>query len=114
MSAETIAVEVVYSPAPRVVQRRALRLPAGTTVVDAVAASGLVAVGPTGVDPALSLSVWGRLQPPQHPLRDRDRVEICRGLVVDPKEARRLRYRRDGVRRRQGRRPADFSGTRSR
>ena len=27
-------------------------------------------------------------------LRDRDRVEIYRPLTVDPKEARRLRYRR--------------------
>jgi hypothetical protein len=27
-------------------------------------------------------------------LRDRDRVEIYRPLAVDPKEARRLRYKR--------------------
>jgi hypothetical protein len=29
-----------------------------------------------------------------HALRDRDRVEIYRPLIVDPKEARRLRYKR--------------------
>jgi putative ubiquitin-RnfH superfamily antitoxin RatB of RatAB toxin-antitoxin module len=32
------------------------------------------------------------------PLHDGDRVELTRGLLVDPKEARRQRYRRDGVR----------------
>ena len=31
-----------------------------------------------------------------HPLRERDRVEIYRALQVDPKEARRLRYRKSG------------------
>jgi putative ubiquitin-RnfH superfamily antitoxin RatB of RatAB toxin-antitoxin module len=31
-----------------------------------------------------------------HVLRDRDRIELYRGLKVDPKEARRLRYRAAG------------------
>lgn len=86
-------VEVVYSPAARVVQRLELRLPAGSTLEDAVRASGLV----DGVDTTgLSFSVWCRVQPGHHVLRDRDRVEICRALTVDPKEARRQRYRRQG------------------
>ena len=87
-------VEVVYSPAPRVVHRRALDLPEGSTVEAAVAASGLLDVVADDVRLALSLSVWGRVQPAGHVLRDRDRVELCRALVVDPKEARRLRYKR--------------------
>ena len=35
-------------------------------------------------------------------LRDGDRVEIYRGLIVDPKEARRLRYARDKKRKAPG------------
>jgi uncharacterized protein len=38
--------------------------------------------------------VWGRVTPLDHVLRDGDRVEIYRPLTVDPKEARRLRYKR--------------------
>jgi putative ubiquitin-RnfH superfamily antitoxin RatB of RatAB toxin-antitoxin module len=34
----------------------------------------------------------------QTPLHAGDRVELTRDLLVDPKEARRQRYRRDGVR----------------
>ncbi len=93
MSAERLRVEVVYSPAPRVVRRCDLDLDAGSTLADAVRASGLL--GADAPDD-LSFSVWGRVQPAQHPLRDRDRVEICRPLTVDPKEARRLRYKRQG------------------
>lgn len=101
MSAERIRVEVVYSPAPRDVRRRDLWLDAGSTLADAVRASALVDDTP----PAdLSYSVWCRVAPPDQPLRDRDRVEICRALTVDPKEARRLRYKRQGGRRR-GRAP---------
>ena len=38
--------------------------------------------------------IWGRVQPLDTLLRDRDRVELYRPLLVDPKEARRLRYKR--------------------
>jgi putative ubiquitin-RnfH superfamily antitoxin RatB of RatAB toxin-antitoxin module len=95
VSAEVLRVEVVYSPGPRVVHRRSLEVPAGSTVQAAVVASGLFGDRFDGLHD-LSLSVWGRLQAPDHILRDRDRVEICRALTVDPKEARRLRYKREG------------------
>jgi putative ubiquitin-RnfH superfamily antitoxin RatB of RatAB toxin-antitoxin module len=38
--------------------------------------------------------VWGKLTHLGDALRENDRVEIYRPLLVDPKEARRLRYRR--------------------
>ncbi|WP_235823258.1 RnfH family protein [Azohydromonas sediminis] len=90
MSAEPLRVEVVYSPAPRTVHRRRLELAPGSTVADAVRASGVLGDG-TSAD--LAFSVWGRLASADQPLRDLDRVEVCRPLTVDPKEARRLRYR---------------------
>jgi putative ubiquitin-RnfH superfamily antitoxin RatB of RatAB toxin-antitoxin module len=89
-------VEVVFSPAPRQVEVVTLQLAEGATLADAVAASGLMAKYPHFSAQSLSLSVWGRAQPPEHPLREGDRVELCRGLQVDPKEARRLRYRGQG------------------
>jgi uncharacterized protein len=38
--------------------------------------------------------IWGRKLPLHTLLRERDRVELYRALRVDPKEARRLRYKR--------------------
>ena len=38
------------------------------------------------------------MQTPETVLRERDRVEVYRPLQVDPKEARRLRYRKAGQR----------------
>ena len=88
-----LVVEVAIAPGPRRVELLELSLPQGSTVLDAVKASGLL--GRHGLTwPAdLSLAVWGRNVTPETPLRSRDRVELLRGLQVDPKEARRLRYR---------------------
>lgn len=90
MSAEPLRVEVVYSPAPRTVRRRQLELVPGATVADAVRASGVLA---EDAPADLSFAVWGRVAGADQPLRDLDRVEVCRALTVDPKEARRLRYK---------------------
>lgn len=40
--------------------------------------------------------MWGRKERPGHLLRDQDRIELVRQLKVDPKEARRVRYRAQG------------------
>jgi putative ubiquitin-RnfH superfamily antitoxin RatB of RatAB toxin-antitoxin module len=89
-----VRVEVAYSPAPRQIEIVALQLASGSTLADAVKASGIATRH--GLDPgAAACGVWGRRRPPEHPLRDGDRVEIYRGLAVDPKQARRLRYARD-------------------
>jgi putative ubiquitin-RnfH superfamily antitoxin RatB of RatAB toxin-antitoxin module len=37
--------------------------------------------------------VWGQLRTLDHVLRDGDRVEVYRELLIDPKDARRLRHR---------------------
>jgi putative ubiquitin-RnfH superfamily antitoxin RatB of RatAB toxin-antitoxin module len=92
-------VEVVFSPAPRQVEVLTLQLADGATLQQAVEASGLLVKYPHFSAQSLSLSVWGRPQPAEHPLREGDRVELCRGLQVDPKEARRLRYQGQGGRR---------------
>ena len=66
-----------------------LDLPPGSTVLDAVQASGLLQRLPQ-IESG-HLGVWGRSVTPQTRLRDRDRVEIYRRLIADPKEVRRAR-----------------------
>jgi uncharacterized protein len=90
--ATTLQVEVVYCPAPRRCDSVSLRLDEGACLHDALRASGLCQRH--GLDAAaLRTGIWGRVQPLQALLRDQDRVELYRPLKVDPKEARRLRYR---------------------
>ena len=66
-----------------------LDLPVGSTVKDAVLESGLlqrmpeIELGRVGV--------WGQPARPDTRLRDRDRVELYRPLIADPKELRRKR-----------------------
>jgi uncharacterized protein len=89
-----ITVQVCFSPRPRVVDSVKLRLPPGSTVADALRASGLLERHGLSAGSELRVGVWGRQQPLDSVLREADRVEVYRGLLVDPKEARRLRYRK--------------------
>jgi putative ubiquitin-RnfH superfamily antitoxin RatB of RatAB toxin-antitoxin module len=91
--ATPIRVEVAYSAAPRQVDLVALTLPAGCLLEQALRASGVLERHHLTLA-TLRCGVWGRSQPLDHPLRDGDRVEVYRALRVDPKEARRLRYKR--------------------
>ncbi len=81
-------IEVVYA-LPQRQERVSLDLAPGSTVLDAIQASGLlqrlpeIKLGRAGV--------WGRPASPDTRLRDRDRVEIYRPLIADPKEIRRKR-----------------------
>jgi putative ubiquitin-RnfH superfamily antitoxin RatB of RatAB toxin-antitoxin module len=87
-----VRVTVVHAPAPREVHERELVLPAGATVADAVAQGELQV--PAGGE----VGVWGRRATPGQLLREGDRVEVCRPLLVDPKVARRERFQRQGAR----------------
>lgn len=98
MGPAEIRVEVVFAAGPHQVDLRQLSLPQGATAADALRASGLAAGWPAEQLDALRLGCWGRVCDPGLVLRDRDRIELYRPLQVDPKEARRLRYRRDGIR----------------
>jgi len=98
-SPPTIEVELVYAAAPHQLMHRVLRLPPGATAADALRASGWrEQLGPDVID-GLKLGLWGRACTPDVVLRAKDRLELYRPLQVDPKEARRQRYRRDGVKR---------------
>lgn len=81
-------IEVVYA-LPQQQERVLLDLAPGSTVQDAIQASGLlqrlpqIELGRAGV--------WGSPASPDTPLRDLDRVEIYRPLIADPKVVRRER-----------------------
>lgn len=87
-----ITVNVVYSPRARVVQRWELALEAGATLADAVRLSAVLAPLSAAQVDALACGVWGRKVAHSHVLRDGDRVELYRALLVDPKVARRTRF----------------------
>ena len=68
-----------------------MELAAGATAQQAVEASGLLQKYPD-IDLAKNkLGVFSKLVKADQVLRDRDRVEIYRGLTFDPKESRRRR-----------------------
>ncbi len=93
-----LTVTVAYSPAPRQVDERVVRLPAGSRVADALDASGLRAAHPELDLAQAAVGVWGRTAPLEQLLREHDRVELWRPLRVDPKVARRERFQRQGAR----------------
>jgi putative ubiquitin-RnfH superfamily antitoxin RatB of RatAB toxin-antitoxin module len=82
-----VRIVVVYCPRPGEVDIRELDVPAPLTVRDALAASGLLEAHPA-ID--LATQRGCRLE---DSVREGDRIEVYRPLRVDPKEARRLRYR---------------------
>lgn len=89
---------VVYSPAPRQVREWAVQLPQGATLSQALKASGIAAEFPALDLASAMLGVWGRKALPDELVQDGDRVEVYRPLRVDPKVARRERFRSQGAR----------------
>jgi uncharacterized protein len=96
--AAPIRVTVLYSPQPRIVHEWLVVLPGGATVLQALEASGLRAAFPDVDLRSAVAGVWGRKARLEQPLREQDRVEIYRPLKVDPKLARRERFRKQGAR----------------
>lgn len=90
LMSEFITVEVVY-PLPQKQEIFTVKLPAGATVRQAIEACGVLQKYPA-IDLAKNkLGVFAKLAKPDAPLRDRDRVEIYRPLIADPKEVRKQR-----------------------
>ncbi|WP_280156141.1 RnfH family protein [Piscinibacter sp. XHJ-5] len=92
-AAGAITVVVAYSPDARQVDHCRVTLAQGATVHDALRASGVLERHPDIDVQAQKVGVWGKLRALDAVLRDGDRVEVYRPLKVDPKEARRQRYR---------------------
>jgi len=71
-----------------------LDVPAGTTIIGAIQASGLTQAHPE-VDPTtLRVGIFGKLKTLDTLVRPGDRVEVYRPLTADPKAARRKRVQK--------------------
>lgn len=68
-----------------------VELAAGATIQDAVQASGLQEAFPTFDFTLLRKGVWNVVKGDEHCLKDGDRVEVYRPLIIEPKEMRRRR-----------------------
>ncbi|MBA3024317.1 MAG: RnfH family protein [Gammaproteobacteria bacterium] len=90
MNTENIDIELVYA----LPQEQALlkfKVPAGTTLGDAVRLSGILDKHPE-IDPEKAkYGIFGKLSKADVVMRERDRIEIYRPLIADPKEVRRKR-----------------------
>lgn len=104
MAESAIRVVLCWSPHARQVHEQHVSVPEGSTV-EAVVDAGLQLLRASGVaisatDQAkvkfLQAGIWGRLADWQTPVRAGDRVELYRALQVDPKVARRQRFKRQG------------------
>lgn len=87
---DSIRVEVAYAtPEAQVVLE--LRVQRGTTVEQVVEAAGLYRRFPDGNLSSVDVGIWGNIVDRGTTVRDGDRVELYRPLLMDPREARRLR-----------------------
>jgi uncharacterized protein len=87
---EMINIELVYA-LPQEQNLMRLQVPQGTTVAEAITESGLLEKYPD-IDLAKNkLGIFGKLTKQDVKLREKDRVEIYRPLIADPKEVRRQR-----------------------
>ncbi|MGE5160509.1 MAG: RnfH family protein [Betaproteobacteria bacterium] len=100
MARPELRVTVVWC-APGCEDLTEVTLPAGSTVADAIGASGVLERRPEAAA-SPDVGIWGRACAMTQRLAEGDRVEVYRPLTVDPKEARRVRA--EVKRRRSGRR----------
>lgn len=68
-----------------------VEVPLGSTLRDAVVASGLPQQVAELDTAALDLGVFNDPRDADEPVRDGDRIEVYRPLAIDPKQARRIR-----------------------
>ena len=97
MDSELITVEVAYA-LPNRQQLTELKVSRGTTAFEAVQQSGIVEQFPEIDLESVKMGIFGQalgtkgLKPPkEHVLEMKDRVEIYRPLIIDPKEVRKRR-----------------------
>ena len=87
-----ISVEIVYA-LPQAQTSIPLEVPPGTTARQAILRSEIAVIHPEIDLATLEAGIFGKRVELTTVLRDNDRVEICRRLLVDPKLARRKRAR---------------------
>ncbi len=87
---KTIPVEVAYAkPDTQVIIP--LQVKPGTTAMEAIRLSGVLEQFPEIDLDENKIGIFSKITKPDTVLREKDRVEIYRPLIADPKESRRKR-----------------------
>lgn len=87
---KTIPVEIAYAlPAQQIILK--LQAAEGATAEQAIVASGILQKFPEIDLNQNKIGIFGKLVRPDTVLREKDRVEIYRPLIADPKEVRKQR-----------------------
>lgn len=87
---ETIRIEVIY-PLPHEQLLMETSVPTGASIRDGILASGILERYPELDIETLEAGIFGKLAKLDAPLRERDRIEIYRPLIADPKAVRKQR-----------------------
>lgn len=90
MSDNKIKIEVVYA-LPHEQTLLKLDVPPESTIADAIKLSGLLEKYPEIDLTKGKFGLYGKLSKADTVLREKDRIEIYRPLIADPKEVRRKR-----------------------
>ncbi len=90
MVEEKLDIEVVYARPERQLLLE-VEMPAGATIEDAIHKSGILSEFPEIDLNKNKVGIFSKLAKLDQPLRNKDRVEIYRPLIADPKEIRRQR-----------------------
>jgi len=93
---KTITVEVTYA-LPEKQSVISLQVKPGTTLLEAIKLSGILEQHPEIDLMESKLGIFSKISPPETVLREKDRVEIYRPLIADPKESRRKRAEKKHV-----------------
>lgn len=88
--AELIQVEVAYAKPDRQ-DVISVKLQEGSTIQQAIEASGLLQRNPEIDVAKAKFGIYGKLSKMDTVVRSRDRIEIYRPLIADPKEVRKQR-----------------------
>jgi uncharacterized protein len=90
-----ITITLAWSPSECTVYARKLSITIGSTIEE-VLQMAFAKKLPLPEDwRSAKLGIYGKLKPRDTVLRDQDRIEIHRALKADPKEARRLRAKKN-------------------
>jgi hypothetical protein len=99
-----ITLELLVGAGPRLIISRPLQLPAGSTVAHAMQAALHLSQSDEALAQALAampkpwlVGVWNKKVAVNRVLQSGDRLELYRPLTVDPKVARRERFKKQGA-----------------
>jgi putative ubiquitin-RnfH superfamily antitoxin RatB of RatAB toxin-antitoxin module len=87
---KTMTVEVAYA-APDNQSVIPVQVKPGTTLLEAIKLSGILDQYPEIDLAQVKMGIFSKISPPETVLKEKDRVEIYRALIADPKDSRRKR-----------------------